>query len=132
MLIYDSVCLLNINLHKLGIYFHFLVGQIPQSFLMMQLMNNMNAGQGTAGNSQGGNTQGGNSQGENAQSNYMNNALLCRNTRNLAFVPCANFPDICNIISMRTYTMPNLLTCSALGTGCCLRDMATMFLARNM
>jgi hypothetical protein len=86
--------------------------------------NNAQGGGGAAGTSQGGNSQG--------ESNPMNNALLCRNTRNLAFVPCGNMPDICNIISMRTYTMPNLLKCSALGTGCCLRDMATMFLARNL
>lgn len=63
----------------------------------------------------------------------MNNPVwLCRNTENLKMVPCSNFKSICDIISFQTYNLPNVLSCSPMGLGCCIKDAMTFMLLQRM
>ncbi|KAL4229426.1 hypothetical protein ACF0H5_012464 [Mactra antiquata] len=86
---------------------------------MMMMMMAQQGGLGGGGGGGGGNSGG------------MDSVLMCRNTDNLRLVPCANWKEICDIISMQTYNMPNMLKCSALGVGCCIKDIQTMFMINN-
>ncbi|XP_069119116.1 uncharacterized protein [Argopecten irradians] len=70
---------------------------------------------------------------ENIFMNMLNNPIrLCRETENLRAVPCANNNNICNVISMMQYKMPNLLKCSPMGIGCCLKDYLSLHLSKQL
>lgn len=93
------------------------VAQMNLQTLMM--MNAMSGSRGAAGAAGGGND------------NSMETMILCRNTPDLRMVPCAQWREVCDMLSLQKYQMPNALTCSALGVGCCIKDMATLMIINN-
>jgi len=87
------------------------------------------AGGGAAGGAAGG-MMGGMMGG---MSSMINNPVwLCRNTENLKMVPCSGYKAICDMISFRTYNLPNVLSCSPMGLGCCIKDAMTYMLLQRM
>lgn len=97
---------------------------------MMALLSQSGRGGGGRGASGGASGLGGLMGGMNSMMN--NPVWLCRNTENLKMVPCSNFKSICDIISFQTYNLPNVLSCSPMGLGCCIKDAMTFMLLQRM
>lgn len=62
---------------------------------------------------------------------FLNNPYtLCKMTENVKAVPCRVMPQMCMIQSMKTYKLPNLMKCSPMGVGCCLKDARSLAMAK--
>lgn len=56
---------------------------------------------------------------------------LCKETEGVKAIPCRT-GNICNLLSLRQYRMPNLMKCSPAGIGCCLKDYMSLQLSKMM
>lgn len=56
---------------------------------------------------------------------------LCKETEGVKAIPCRS-GNICNLLSIRQYRMPNLMKCSPAGIGCCLKDYMSLQLSKMM
>ena len=56
---------------------------------------------------------------------------LCKETEGVKAIPCRT-GNICNLLSMKQYRLPNLMKCSPAGIGCCLKDYMSLQLAKMM
>ncbi|XP_052673412.1 uncharacterized protein LOC128155640 [Crassostrea angulata] len=56
---------------------------------------------------------------------------LCKETEGVKAIPCRT-GNICNLLSIRQYRMPNLMKCSPAGIGCCLKDYMSLQLSKMM
>nr|XP_022327727.1 uncharacterized protein LOC111127036 [Crassostrea virginica] len=56
---------------------------------------------------------------------------LCKETEGVKAIPC-RAGNICNLLSMKQYRLPNLMKCSPAGIGCCLKDYMSLQLAKMM
>lgn len=56
---------------------------------------------------------------------------LCKETEGVKAIPC-RAGNICNLMSIRQYGLPNLMKCSPAGIGCCLKDYMSLQLSKMM
>ncbi|XP_061188683.1 uncharacterized protein LOC133196850 [Saccostrea echinata] len=56
---------------------------------------------------------------------------LCKETEGVKAIPCRT-GNICDLLSLRQYRLPNLMKCSPAGIGCCLKDYMSLQLSKMM
>ena len=63
---------------------------------------------------------------------FNNPYTLCKMTESVKAVPCRMSNMLCQMQSIKQYKMPNLMKCSPLGVGCCIKDAKSLMFAKML